>query len=93
MQRITITLPPDAELIELGRRAWLTQHEREADRLYRACIERLPTLLDKVVQSSFETRHGTLQDLAACVINARTQWERIHACAELAGPACAERAA
>lgn len=93
MQRITITLPPQSELLEIGRRTWINNQERDADRLYRDCIERLPVKLEIVVQSSFESRHRALQDLIATAVNARTQWERIQACAEAAGPAHEERAA
>jgi hypothetical protein len=79
MPRASITLPPADALLQRGRIDWLRERRQESERIFRSCLERLPSLVDRVRTADPSDRYEALQDLAACAVNARTQWEQIEA--------------
>lgn len=79
MPKASITLPPAEALLQRGRIGWLRERRQESHRLFVGCLERLPSLVDRVRNAMDADRYEALQDLAACAVNARTQWEQIEA--------------
>ena len=79
MPKATITLPPAEALLRRGRIDWLRERHHESERHFRGCMERLPALVDRVRTAERADRYEALQDLTACAVNARTQWEQLEA--------------